>query len=234
MIKLPRDYGTAILLAALSAVMSLVLVGEWFHFRSVRQELSHRSASTGTVANDAEEAPAVEPKTPPLESFDEMTNRPLFLQGRRPPVEDEQEEVAEAPEPKTPLNAKLMGVVLTPSGKTALFVDAQGKYKRARKGTAVDGWKVVEIKEDRVTLEQAGEKKDVMLIKPKPKAPAAAQGAKKSGKAVVTGPGQSSASDEDSEDSGDEAGDDTEMSDEDESDTTDEEDAESDESGNDE
>ncbi len=100
-------------------------------------------------------------KTPALESYAEMVDRPLFLQSRRPPTEEEEEEAPPAPaEPKTPLNAKLMGVILTPGAKVALLVDEKGKYKRARKNTVIDGWKLVEIKDDRVTLEQAGEQKD--------------------------------------------------------------------------
>ena len=226
-IKLPREYVTAILMAAVSGVMLLALLGEWVHYRSQRQDITERTAVKPVPPEQNPEAPPVEPKAPALEAYDEMINRPLFIQGRRPPAEDEPEAAAEAPEPKTPLNAKLMGVVLTPGAKTALFVDPQGKYKRGRKNTVIDGWKVFEIKEDRVVMEQGGEHKDLMLIKPKAKPPGPATPQKKTGKAIVTGPGQSNESSD--EESGDEL-DDTDTSDEDESETTDEEDTGEDES----
>jgi len=205
MIRLPRDYGLATIFAALAGLLLLVLAGEWLHFRSVRNELAVRLALKSAAFDDTPMATGSIAETPALETYGEMVDRPLFLQSRRPPAEDEPEAAPAAPaEPKTPLNAKLMGVVLTPTGKIALLVDEKGKYKRGRRNTVVDGWKLLEIKEDRVTLEQAGEHKDLLLLKPKPKTNAPPATAKAGGRVSVKTPSpQPNAEDE--EDLGNEA-----------------------------
>jgi hypothetical protein len=222
MIKLPRDYGAAILTTAISALMLLVLAGEWLHFRGIRQDFSNRKEISSVQPDDSREDPPQENPVPVIETFDEMINRPLFIQGRRPPTE-ETEVAVEPPEPRTPLNAKLMGVVVTPGAKTALLIDAKGKYKRGKKNMVIDGWKVFEIKDDRVVMEQAGERKDLLLIKPKPKPAATPQAAKSPGRAIISTPGQNAAPPE--EDTGAEV----EPIDQSEPDVTDEEQIDSEE-----
>lgn len=227
MIKLPRDYGMAALMLALAAFLLLVAAGEWLHFRSVRADLTHRLALKSGGTDDTPINTASIADTPALESYEEMVSRPLFLQSRRPPTEDAQEEAPAAPaEPKTPLNAKLMGVILTPTGKIALLVDEKGKYKRGRKNTLIDGWKLVDIKEDRVTLEQGGEHKDLPLLKPKPKANAPAQ-PRNGGKVSVKGPDQPNGDEEDTGNEPDTAADE-------ESDVSEDEDTQTDESSDEE
>jgi hypothetical protein len=223
MIKPPRDYGMAVLLLALAGLLLLLAGSEWLHFRSVRADLVQRLALKSASGDDATVNTATLADTPALESYDEMVARPLFLQSRRPPSEEDQEEAPAAPaEPKTPLNAKLMGVILTPSGKIALLVDEKGKYKRGRKNTLIDGWKLVEIKEDRVTLEQGGEQKDLPLLKPKPKATTPAAPARSGGKVSVKGPNQPNADDDGNE------------PDDEDSDTSEDEDTQTDETSDDE
>ena len=226
MIKLPRDYGMAAVLLALAGVLLVVAAGEWLHFRSVRADLTQRLALKSAGGDDSPVNTATIADTPALESYEEMVARPLFLQSRRPPSEDAQEETPAAPEPKTPLNAKLMGVILTPTGKIALLVDEKGKYKRGRKNTLIDGWKLVDIKEDRVTLEQAGEHKDLPLLKPKPKT-GAPPPTRTGGKVSVKGPDQPEAGDEDTGNEPDTAADE-------ESDVSEDEDTQTDEASDEE
>ena len=78
--------------------------------------------------------------------------------------------VTSTPVPSSPLTLKLMGVVFTPKQHTALLVDAKGKYKRVRKNEALDGWTLVNLEPGKVTMQQGEEQKELMLLKPKPKA----------------------------------------------------------------
>ena len=69
----------------------------------------------------------------------------------------------------TPLDLKLMGMIFSPTGKTALLVDPKGKYKRVKEGGVVNGWVLKELKTDRVIMQQDGEIKELPLLKVKPK-----------------------------------------------------------------
>jgi type II secretory pathway component PulC len=170
MSKLYRDYGVCLLFLAASALLAVVLLLEWFHFRSERAELKSRLATKVEVnlaaANTEEDSYGL----PDIEEYSDMVDRPLFIEGRRPP--DAEEASADASAVQTPLTLKLMGVVFTPRDKTALLVDLKGKYKRARKNTVVDGWKLVEVEHDKVILTQGEEQRELRLLKPKPKSAA--------------------------------------------------------------
>ena len=130
----------SLLLAAICAGLGLLLVGEWY---SVDRMLRLPQASK-TADRDDEDMPDIGFfEFPDLGEFEEMVERPLFVEGRRPPPE-----VVEEPPPpvaRTPLDLKLMGMVFSPSGKTALLVDPKGKYKRVKEGGIVEGLSLIHI-----------------------------------------------------------------------------------------
>ncbi|QSA96703.1 hypothetical protein [Methylococcus sp. EFPC2] len=164
--KTLRPYLPALALLAGSGLLILILLLEWWSDHSRRSVLrADRPAGTAEIAAEAD---AGDVGLKALEEYGQMVERPLFQDSRRP-VEAEEPGLAGATE-QTPLDFKLMGVVLVPQGKSALFMDARNKYKRARLNAKVNGWTLVKIGEDRVTLEQAGEQKELLLLKPKPKA----------------------------------------------------------------
>ncbi len=105
---------------------------------------------------------------PDREQYEEIIERPLMVKGRRPVSEN----TAQSPVnlvTNTKMNMELMGVVMTPQGITALIKDNQGKYQRVPKDGSVDGWSVVDMQEDKVTVNQDGGSHELMLRKPKPK-----------------------------------------------------------------
>jgi len=167
MSKLYRDYGVCLLFLVASAVLALVMLLEWAHFRSVRADLKSRLAAKVEVNLAAAKNEDESYGLPAIDEYSEMTSRPLFVEGRRPPDTDEASTATTVVQ--TPLTLKLMGVVVTPKDKTALLVDPKGKYKRARKNAVIDGWKLVEIDADKVILTQGDEQQELKLLKPKPK-----------------------------------------------------------------
>jgi hypothetical protein len=188
MSKLYREYGFSLFLLAASGLLAVVLLLEWAHFRGEEADLERRLATKVEVNVEAPQREEEETSgLPDLEEFSEMINRPLFVEARRPPEVGEgsaQERMVQ-----TPLTLKLMGVVFTPKDRTALLVDAKGKYKRARKNTVVDGWTLVEIEQDKVTLAQGEEQQELKLLKPKPKTAAPAR----TGQAAVKIPNKGNA-----------------------------------------
>lgn len=167
MSKLYRDYGVSLAFLAASAILAVVLLLEWAHFRSERANLRSRLATKVEANLAAAKRKDESYGLPAIDEYSAMVDRPLFVEGRRPPEADEAS--AQASAMQTPLTLKLMGVVFTPKEKLALLVDPKGKYKRARKNSVVDGWKLVEVDQDKVVLIQGEEQKELRLLKPKPK-----------------------------------------------------------------
>ncbi|MBM4199854.1 MAG: hypothetical protein FJ189_01030 [Gammaproteobacteria bacterium] len=106
---------------------------------------------------------------PAVDEFSDFVERPLFVEGRKPPPEDEQKQAAEVQD-TTPLNLKLMGVMFSPSGELAILAEASGKNRRVRKGGTISGWRLVDLKTDHVTVQRGEERRDLALLKPRPKA----------------------------------------------------------------
>lgn len=172
--KWSRDYWPSLILAGLIMILALAGLVEWAWLHPLdRPNLSrsdNRPASDAASVSGAEQ-PAFE--LPDLESFAATVERPLFAENRRPPAEEELEAASNAV--STPLTLKLMGVIFTPRQHSVLMQDAKGKYKRMRRNDTLDGWTLVTIAGDRVTLQQGSEQKELMLLKPRPKPPVAGQ-----------------------------------------------------------
>lgn len=166
--KLLRDYGLALVLLAGCALLSLILLLEVAHYRSELAALKTPTPSVPIPEPPEEtltEAGDTTLKAP--EDYGDLVERPLFQEGRRPVKDDTAS--SDTALAATPFNFKLMGVIMTPKEKTVLLLDGQNKYKRARMNAVVAGWKIVEISQDRVTLQQGGERRELALLKPKPK-----------------------------------------------------------------
>jgi hypothetical protein len=58
---------------------------------------------------------------------------------------------------------------LTPNGELAILAEASGKNRRVRKGGTLGGWRLVDIRPDHATLQRGDERRDLPLMKPKPK-----------------------------------------------------------------
>jgi hypothetical protein len=87
-----------------------------------------------------------------------VTERPLFLPGRRPPEETPETEDQEAPkevEPLTALDAMdLNAVIITPDGAVAwVSTPNSPKPQKVRIGDELEGWKVKAITSDNVEVQ---------------------------------------------------------------------------------
>lgn len=180
--RVPREYETPLFLAVAGVLLVLVVLGEWgvktLSHRSVRESIELQARAGGDSAPNL--AAEKDFALAEVERFADLVERPLFFQGRRPPVQ------AEGAKPDKPFDAQLHGVVATPDGALALLKEKDGKYHRLREKEMLLGWRLTAILPDRVRLERGDEKMELLLHKPKPKesspAPSAGQGGGKADK----------------------------------------------------
>jgi len=168
MAKRFRDYNLALLFIAVSALLSVVFVSQWLHYRHQRTDLKKLLATKVEARMEDQGVEEQHFELPSLEEYSATVERPLFMEGRRPATVEANEPEA-APVEKKPLAVKLMGVVFAPKETLGLFVDAQGKYKRLRINDSIGGWKVTGIEADKAIMEQDGAKEELKLAKPKQK-----------------------------------------------------------------
>ncbi len=147
-----------------------------------------RVLEAGPIAIDAGAAPpppaplvAAPPETiaelPRIDEFAETVARPLFMATRRPP---EPEEEVVAPETGAQRNLfNLLGVVISADERVALVTRRRGgDFLRLVVGQRIDGWLVVAIEPDSLTL-SSGDETEVLELtdasRPKRKKKRAAQ-----------------------------------------------------------
>jgi general secretion pathway protein N len=100
---------------------------------------------------------------PVIAVFSEITERPLFREGRQPPPEPQKPAVAKAK--LTPLRLHLEGVAITPEASIALVRDlSNNKILRLSKGMQHQGWEVTAITTDGATF-QRGEQSEELALK---------------------------------------------------------------------
>jgi hypothetical protein len=163
-----------ILLASISVALLLIIFVEWMYAKYVQRELLDSSVSVAKKM-PPDEMPTLELTKQSEESYDQIVNRPLFIKGRKP-VDEPKPETAQVPVVPVVFDWELNGVFTKNKSLTALFSRAKTKvpkdnYRKIAVGADLDGWKLTEIREDRAILSQAGNKKELLLRKSKPKAP---------------------------------------------------------------
>ena len=164
------------ILLILTSWLGALLTGEWLHLRSKPSG----NSPTENKARVSSTETSLTPDTftlPGVGEYQQMVERPLFLESRRPPPPKSEEppppEPPPPPEKATPVTFKVMGILSTPEGRMALIADTKGKYKRLKLKDSLDGWQIADIKPDRLLIQQGPFKEDLSLLKKRP--PGAAQ-----------------------------------------------------------
>jgi len=155
---------STLFLVAAAVVLAGVLALEWR--RDMPEIVTPRAAPPGSAgaAVDVDIGTYV---APPIEDYDEVLVRPLFVEGRTPPEPSAPAEARAAP--KEEGLAKfwtLEGLVLTPEARVALVRNKRDrKLMRITEGDAFEGWEVVEFATERILLKK-GEKTEALELKP--------------------------------------------------------------------
>lgn len=165
MSRIRREYETPVLLAMACALLALGVLGEWgvktLSHRSVRAGIDLQARTGSESATD--QAGHASFALAEVERFGDLVERPLFFQGRRAPVQ------TEAPKMDKPFDVQLHGVVAEPDSAFALLKEKDGAYHRLREKETLLGWRLTQIRPDRVELQRGDDKMELLLQKPKPK-----------------------------------------------------------------
>ncbi len=142
-------------------------------------DLSGTIAAPSVVAGETPQN--LEP-LPPIDSFDEVVERPLFFRGRRPPDPD----AAPPPEAEAAPKADfvLTGLVIVAGKERLALLRPVGSktVERVHQGQEIEGWRVEAIHADRVVLKKGETVREIRLEdRPAPKPRATRKRAKKPG-----------------------------------------------------
>ena len=100
---------------------------------------------------------------PGIATLSEITERPLFREGREPPPEPKKAPVAAAK--LSPLRLQLEGVAITPAASIAVVRDlSSNKMLRLAKGMKHQGWEVASVTATDVTFKR-GEQSQALTLK---------------------------------------------------------------------
>ena len=128
-----------------------------------------RTLEAGPIAIDADAAPTPPAaavvdtpealtELPPIDVFSETVARPLFMATRRPPEPEEVEATVESVAGVERNLFNLFGVVISEDERVALVTRRRGgDFLRLVVGQRIDGWLVVTIKPDSMTLSRDDE-----------------------------------------------------------------------------
>ena len=160
------NYKLTIFLLIWCVVLAVILIAEWGYSRYSRNKLYSSLENSVVKVDEFERLPELKDTNNSLESYAEMVNRPLFVEGRRP-VED-----AESVEQLDVFSGKmeliLTGIIETPEGVTALVQDKQKNHFRLILHDPIQGWEVEAIEADKIIMKRNKERSELMLRKPRP------------------------------------------------------------------
>ena len=101
-------------------------------------------------------------RAPALAAFSEITERPLFTEGREPPAEPVKAAVTAK---QSPLRLHLEGVAISPEAKIAVVRDlSTNKILHLATGTKHQGWELVAVTDTVAIFERNGQKEQLTLV----------------------------------------------------------------------
>ena len=161
-------------LASFCIACILIIIGEWL-YASWAEKTILTSLTSKDKKLSPDEMPHIELNEQPEESYVDLVARPLFIKGRKPIDEPSPEAIQNALVPVV-FDWELNGVYTTANGLSALFSRSKTKvakdnYRKISIGAELDGWKIVEIYQDKALLKQGVQEKELLLRKIKPKDP---------------------------------------------------------------
>ena len=111
-----------------------------------------------------EPAPVAQPgfTAPGITAYTEVTERPLFREGREPQPEPKAAPITRAP--PSPLRLHLEGIAITPTSEIAVVRDlSSNKMLHLAKGTEHQGWKLTSITATGVTFIRGQQSQELTL-----------------------------------------------------------------------
>lgn len=160
-------------LGAICGIFVLIITGEWVYANFSRQQLLNTQIPKEKQAL-ADKMPSIDLSEHNEESYADLVDRPLFIEGRKP-VKETAPEAAKTVAVDVKFEWVLYGVYTTQKGLSVLVArppsmkSPKHNHRRLTVGEPLDGWKLAQIKSDRVIFTQDDVEKELLLHKPKPK-----------------------------------------------------------------
>jgi hypothetical protein len=156
------EYQTAAALLLACAVLVIIIVIEWSWLYTNSPTKEPRIPGLNKDVTLLREVPdPVETLQKPKE-YQEVTQRPLFFQGRRP-IEASSEELDNF---KGKMGIILTGVIVAPEGLSVLIRDNNNKSHHVKLGEDIDGWVLDAVYRHKIVLTKEGKRKSILLRDP--------------------------------------------------------------------
>ena len=153
-------------------VLGIVLLLEWAGAEISRGQLQDTLNKSIEADYQAEPLPSLDLSKLTAVSYNNIIERPLFIEGRKPlpeEIEDGAETAADAGELDDWILIGIYNKDKTSKKQVALFRNKKEakKFLKLYEEQTISGWLLKEIQSDRVFLEMGGQQKSVMLRKPR-------------------------------------------------------------------
>jgi len=151
-----------------SWLLGLILIAEYAYGLAAARQLQQSLQFSKDDSPSSSELPAISKLKLTNGDFNELVERPLFIEGRKPVVEATAEATQNADNGQID-DWELVGIYTKGPKTTVLFAKKNETRKFLKIGLEqlVSGWMLKEIQADRVVLQQAAQMKTVMLRKPR-------------------------------------------------------------------
>ena len=181
MSRFSLEYKITLLCGLCSLLFCLLLGIEWWYGQQYRTQVVTGIFTVKKGSFDMPPIPTYPFSQVPIDTYADFVTRPVFFEGRKPVtkfVEPVMPVAAVTDTPKTPIGEFgliLTGIVNTPKGGIkALFQNPNAKTpaeknKRLAQGDVFNGWTLIDIQTDKVSIKSELETKELLLLKAKPK-----------------------------------------------------------------
>ncbi|MEW8029255.1 MAG: type II secretion system protein N [Candidatus Thiodiazotropha sp.] len=147
-----------LLLLLTIGVMGGYLYYQWISPLNNMNPMARQAADQDNSQASDGKAAAVEFVPISLKAYEEITERPLFVEGRLPPAEPEQK-TSVTRVPRKPLRLKLEGVAMMPENKVAIIRDLDtNELFRVSQGMNKNDWKVEAVNSESATITRKGQR----------------------------------------------------------------------------
>lgn len=149
------------------AALSLTLITEWGLSHYNHQQIQSLLSAPSQTEVELETLPVMQMDSKPLEAYNAIIERPLFLDGRTPIVQTLTPDAPKTEELGKIDEWTLIGIFNKNHTITALFnkTNEVKKFQKLHQDQTLSGWQIKQILPDRVLLEQAGQSKELVLRK---------------------------------------------------------------------
>lgn len=159
------------LLSTACAVLVVIIAGEWWYWGQANG-IPVGEAHTLSSDYEALAFPQFQSDQPSEDRYNDLVSRPLFIEGRRPAPEPEPERASETS--SETLDWELTGIYTVQQKPHVLLhrikpLPDQKSHKKLPMNDEIDGWRLVEVLPDKAILDRGGERKELILRKPKQK-----------------------------------------------------------------